>query len=62
MLPGTAHNPGYDYRPRASSPLVDAGVVFPPYTDGFLGKAPDIGAYEFGGERWVAGCAGMEGC
>ena len=52
----------HDYRPKASSPLVDAGVVFPPYTDGFLGKAPDIGAYEFGGERWVAGCTGFEGC
>ena len=52
----------HDYRPKASSPLVDAGVVFPPYTDGFLGKAPDIGAYEFGGERWVAGCTGIVGC
>ena len=52
----------HDYRPKASSPLVDAGVVFPPYTDGYVGKAPDIGAYELGGERWVAGCSGMEGC
>eukprot|EP00937_MAST-01D_sp_MAST-1D-sp2_P003459 g3459.t1 len=52
----------HDYRPRATSPLVDAGVVFPPYTNGFVGKAPDIGAYEFGGDRWTAGCAGFDGC
>ena len=40
----------------AGSPLVDAGAVVPPYTDGFVGKAPDIGAYELGGEKWVAVC------
>jgi len=44
-----------DFRPRADSPLVDAGREVPGITDGFVGKAPDIGAYEFGGERWVPG-------
>lgn len=24
-------------------------------TDGYKGKAPDLGAYEFGGPRWIAG-------
>ena len=50
----------HDYRPTHDSPLVDAGVVWPPYTDGYVGAAPDIGAYEYGGERtaWVCGPRG----
>ena len=59
---GLVNVAAHDYRPTAASPLVDAGVLFPPYTDGFVGAAPDIGAYERGGEAWVAGCVGMEGC
>jgi hypothetical protein len=47
---------GMDFRPAVGSPLIDAGAVIPPYTDGFVGKAPDVGAYEHGGTRWVAGC------
>ena len=46
---------GRDFRPRSSSPLVDAGRRISGFTDGFKGKAPDIGAYENGGERWVPG-------
>jgi hypothetical protein len=45
----------FDFRPRADSPLIDAGKVIPGFTDGFRGTAPDIGAYEFGGENWRAG-------
>ena len=52
----------HDYRPTATSPLVDAGAVIPPYTNGYVGRAPDIGAYEHGGEWWIAGCRGMKGC
>eukprot|EP00039_Didymoeca_costata_P024314 m.10005 g.10005 ORF g.10005 m.10005 type:complete len:696 (+) comp4179_c0_seq1:2-2089(+) len=52
----------FDFRPSKGSPLVDAGVVFPPYTDGYHGSAPDIGAYEYGQPLWRAGCTGMEGC
>ena len=44
-----------DFRPRTGSPLIDAGVEIPGVTDGFQGKAPDIGAYEHGAERWVPG-------
>jgi len=44
-----------DFRPRPGSPLIDAGTPIPGITDGFRGKAPDIGAYEFGAERWVPG-------
>jgi hypothetical protein len=44
-----------DFRPRGGSPLVDAGVVVPGVTDGYVGPAPDIGAYELGGEHWQPG-------
>ena len=44
-----------DFRPGADSRLVDAGKIIPGITDGFKGKAPDIGAYEFTGAFWKAG-------
>lgn len=44
-----------DYRLREGSPAVDAGEAIPPYTDGFTGQAPDIGAFEFGAPVWEAG-------
>ncbi|MHC4125607.1 MAG: hypothetical protein ACYSRR_04020 [Planctomycetota bacterium] len=44
-----------DFRPRPDSKLVDAGRVIVGFTDGYKGKAPDIGAYEFGGENWKPG-------
>jgi hypothetical protein len=47
---------GRDFRPRAGSPLIDAGIVLTPGTDGYRGDAPDIGAYEYGAERWLPGC------
>ncbi len=52
LLMDPAH---FDFRPQAPSPLVDAGKVLAGITDGFLGKAPDIGAYESGGSPWRAG-------
>jgi hypothetical protein len=39
-----------DLRLRAGSRAVDAGVVLPGLTDGFTGRAPDLGAYEQGAE------------
>lgn len=57
--PALSHNGGYpmDTRgvPTAGSGAIDAGLVMPGITDGFHGKAPDIGAYEFGGKYWTAG-------
>jgi hypothetical protein len=50
----------FDFRPAAGSPLVDAGVAIPGYTDGFKGKAPDLGAYEADAEPWVAGANWQE--
>jgi hypothetical protein len=38
----------FDFRLRPGSAAVDAGVVIPNITDGFTGKAPDLGAYELG--------------
>ncbi|MGD8239354.1 MAG: right-handed parallel beta-helix repeat-containing protein [Armatimonadota bacterium] len=48
-----------DFRPAAGSPLIDAGHEIPGFTDGFKGRAPDIGAYEHGSERWVPGYRNM---
>jgi hypothetical protein len=41
--------------PTPGSAAVDGGVAIPGITDGFRGNAPDLGAYESGGTRWVAG-------
>jgi uncharacterized protein (TIGR03437 family) len=38
-----------------NSPAIGAGVVLPGYTDGFTGKAPDIGAYDHSLPPWKAG-------
>lgn len=50
----------FDFRPLAGSPLIDAGVAIAGYTDGFKGKAPDLGAYEADAEPWVAGANWQE--
>ncbi|GJM63220.1 right-handed parallel beta-helix repeat-containing protein [Persicobacter diffluens] len=44
-----------NFMPKAGSALVNAGQEIPGYTDGFVGDAPDIGAYERGGDYWVPG-------
>ncbi len=46
---------GLAYRIRSDSPARDAGAVIPGVTDGYVGSAPDIGAYEYGGTDWVPG-------
>ena len=38
----------FDFRLKPGSAAVDAGVVIPNVTDGYTGKAPDLGAYEVG--------------
>ena len=45
----------YDLRPKPGSPLVDGGEHIPGFTDGFKGKAPDIGAYKHCGKHWIPG-------
>ena len=45
-----------DFRPKANSSLIDAGLAIKNKTNYFLGKAPDIGAYEFGAtDYWIPG-------
>lgn len=38
----------YDFRLRPGSAAIDAGMELPNVTDGFAGKAPDLGAIELG--------------
>lgn len=45
----------YDFRLKSASPAIDAGAIIPGITDDYVGAAPDIGAYEFGGTDWTAG-------
>jgi hypothetical protein len=44
-----------DLRPRAGSPVEDAGVVIPNINDRFTGSGPDMGAYEVGATPPVYG-------
>ncbi len=37
-----------DFRLKPRSAAIDKGIQLPTITDGFTGKAPDLGAYEFG--------------
>jgi hypothetical protein len=46
---------GLDFQLRPDSPARDAGQEVRPWTDGFVGKAPDIGAFEHGAKPWTAG-------
>jgi len=48
---GRTCEPGdFDLRLRNSAKVVDAGIALPQITDGFAGKAPDLGCYELGQE------------
>ncbi len=64
---GTGTNPRYvnpaggDYSLQSGSPAINAGTVIPGITDGYVGSAPDIGAYESGATRWLSGCL-FTGC
>jgi hypothetical protein len=44
-----------DFRLKNNAPAIDAGVNIPGITDGFIGTAPDLGAYEFGAPTWTPG-------
>jgi hypothetical protein len=58
---GTGTNPMYtaratrDFTLLPASPAINAGVILPGVTDGYVGSLPDEGAYEYGQSRWVAG-------
>jgi hypothetical protein len=44
-----------DFRLSAGSAVIDRGVAIAPYTNGHVGVAPDLGAYEYGKTPWTAG-------
>lgn len=48
--PRTLYKPAdFDFRLRMGSVAVDAGLVLPGVNDGFMGRGPDLGAYEYDG-------------
>jgi Right handed beta helix region len=53
------HTMDLNFRLKPGGKAVDAGVVIPTVNDGFAGRAPDLGALEFGqpephyGPRWL---------
>jgi hypothetical protein len=44
-----------DFTLLNGSPAIDRGVVIAPFTDGYIGTTPDLGAYEYGAPKWLAG-------
>ncbi len=44
-----------DFHLQSTSTAINAGEVIAGITDGYVGSAPDIGAYEYGGTNWTAG-------
>ncbi|WP_430933700.1 right-handed parallel beta-helix repeat-containing protein [Saccharicrinis sp. 156] len=44
-----------NFMPNIESPAIDKGQIIKGITDGYKGNAPDLGAYEFGGEYWLPG-------
>ena len=44
-----------DFTLKSSSPAIDEGATVSPYTNGFAGDAPDIGALEYGKSPFRAG-------
>ena len=57
----TSSNPQFvdsangNFQLQPESPAIDQGIVISGFTDGYIGLAPDIGAYEFGVPAWTAG-------
>lgn len=45
----------YNFRLQSASPAINAGVAISGITNDYVGAAPDIGAYEYGGADWTAG-------
>ena len=46
-----------DFRIQSASPAHNTGMELPPYTNGYEGAAPDIGALEAGQTPWTAGAS-----
>jgi hypothetical protein len=52
------HAASFDFRIKAGSKAVDVGVGLPNVNDDFVGRAPDLGAYELGKEIPIYGPRG----
>ena len=48
---------GLKYRLQPDSPAINRAAVIEGVTDGYVGSAPDLGTYEYGGPDWAAGCS-----
>jgi regulation of enolase protein 1 (concanavalin A-like superfamily) len=46
-----------NFQLQSTSPAINAGASVPPYTNGYSGSAPDIGAYEYGQTPWTSGAS-----
>jgi fibronectin type 3 domain-containing protein len=46
-----------NYQLQSGSAAINAGLVEAPYTNGYVGSAPDEGAYEYGAAAWSAGAS-----
>lgn len=44
-----------DFRLREDSLAIDKGIVIEGVNEDYVGDAPDLGAYEYGGEYWIPG-------
>ncbi|MFY0607641.1 MAG: right-handed parallel beta-helix repeat-containing protein [Cyclobacteriaceae bacterium] len=44
-----------NFSPVENSELIDKGIIIEGITDGFVGNLPDVGAYEYGADPWIAG-------
>jgi hypothetical protein len=49
VVPGFANAAGGDYALDSASDLIDAGAIIPGINDGYVGAAPDVGAFEYHG-------------
>jgi hypothetical protein len=48
-----------NFQLKAESPAINAGKNLPPFTAGFVGSKPDIGAFESGRSSWKAGASNL---
>jgi len=39
----------------AANPIIDSGILIPNFNDAYIGRGPDLGAFEAGGPAWRYG-------
>jgi hypothetical protein len=58
LNPGFVNAANLNFSLASNSPCISKGLVLSPYTDGYFGTAPDVGAYEYNGPYWQPGTNG----